>query len=78
VPRIGDQHDNAERLEKLGVSSTIRPNRYRADRVARKLGSLLNSQVVRERCSFYRERMLDSTFELVADAIEPLVENHVG
>ena len=73
VPKVGDQKDNARRLEQLGVSATITGNRYRARHVARKLDELLQSPVVRERCQFYRERMRVSTFEIVADAIERLI-----
>ncbi len=42
VPYANDQPDNAYRLERLGVSRTLRPGRYRAQRVARELGALLS------------------------------------
>ena len=73
VPRVGDQKDNARRLERLGVSATIPAARYRADVVVEKLKWLLLAESVRERCGFYRGRMADSAFELVADAIEAMV-----
>lgn len=42
VPFANDQPDNAYRLERLGVSRTLRPSRYRADRVTRELATLLS------------------------------------
>jgi rhamnosyltransferase subunit B len=73
VPRVGDQKDNAQRLEKLGVSATIPAAKYRGDVVVEKLKWLLESEAVRERCETYRGRMTVSAFEVVADAIERLV-----
>lgn len=71
VPRVGDQNDNAARLEKLGVSATIPAAKYRHEPVAEKLRFLLESEDVRERCELFRERMRGpSSFEAVADAIE--------
>lgn len=73
VPRVGDQKDNAARLERLGVSATIPAAKYRREVVVEKLKWLLESEGVRERCGLYRERMAVSAFERVADAIERLV-----
>jgi rhamnosyltransferase subunit B len=71
VPRVGDQNDNAARLEKLGVSATIPAAKYRHEIVEEKLRWLLESESVRERCNSFRERMHGtSAFEAVADAIE--------
>ena len=41
VPFAHDQHDNAARVERLGVSRTIARNNYKAERVASELKELL-------------------------------------
>lgn len=43
VPFANDQPDNAWRIERLGVSRTLYPTRYRAERVAQELTSLLRA-----------------------------------
>jgi rhamnosyltransferase subunit B len=72
VPRVGDQNDNARRLEGLGVSTTIRAARYRADVVTDKLRWLLEDEGVQRACAAMRERMTGDAFEIVADAVEQL------
>jgi UDP:flavonoid glycosyltransferase YjiC (YdhE family) len=57
VPHSHDQPDNAARVERLGVSRTLYPRTYRADRVARELDALL-------RDSSYR-----TTAERIADVV---------
>jgi rhamnosyltransferase subunit B len=49
VPYSHDQPDNAYRVERLGVSRTLRPTRYRARRVERELGVLLERPDYRRR-----------------------------
>lgn len=49
VPFAHDQPDNAHRVERLGVSRTLPPNRYSARRVERELRALLDSERYRER-----------------------------
>ena len=44
VPFAHDQHDNAARVERLGVSRTIARNNYKAERVASELKELLANQ----------------------------------
>ena len=41
VPHAHDQHDNAMRVARLGVSRTLFPRRYRDAAVVRELGLLL-------------------------------------
>jgi rhamnosyltransferase subunit B len=51
VPHGHDQFDNARRVRKLGVARTLLPSEYRAARVARELGELLNEPRYRERAA---------------------------
>ena len=43
VPRSHDQPDNARRVQKLGVGCVVAQRRYRADRVARELETILKT-----------------------------------
>ena len=71
VPHGHDQFDNARRVTKLGVARTRFPRDYRAERVARELGALLNDPAYRERAAataaIVRE---EGGAEAAADAIE--------
>jgi rhamnosyltransferase subunit B len=49
VPHAHDQPDNAFRIANLGVSRTVFPRQYKAPRVARELGRILNDVQYRER-----------------------------
>lgn len=49
VPHAHDQPDNAHRAERLGVSRTLRPSRYRPARVEAEIGALLEQASYRER-----------------------------
>ena len=70
-PMAFDQPDNAARLERLGVASSIRPDHYQAPAVARALSDLLESKVVSEKCQLYSSK-IDRLSGLFAtcDAIE--------
>lgn len=46
VPHLGDQYDNAARVVRLGCAGTLARTAYRADRVARSLGTLLDDPAV--------------------------------
>lgn len=50
MPMAFDQHDNARRLERLGVGSTIRPSAFRGPRVAAAIDELAGSTEVGARC----------------------------
>lgn len=50
MPMAFDQHDNAVRLQRLGVADVVRPKHFRAARVARSLEKLLASDQVAENC----------------------------
>ena len=49
VPFSHDQPDNAHRVARLGCSRTLLPSRYRARRVARELGRLLDDPICHDR-----------------------------
>jgi rhamnosyltransferase subunit B len=57
MPMAFDQHDNADRLERLGVARSISPRRFRGPAVARVLGELLKSPSVSASCKAVGERM---------------------
>ncbi len=57
MPMAFDQHDNADRLEKLGVARSLSPRRFRGEAVARLLGDLLNSSSVAASCRAVRDRL---------------------
>ena len=49
VPHAHDQPDNASRAERLGISLTVKPAEYRAERVQRELAALLEQPAYAER-----------------------------
>jgi len=51
VPHAHDQPDNAYRVERLGISRTIFPGGYNAQRVARALASLTSTPAVSGRAA---------------------------
>ncbi len=51
VPHGHDQFDNARRVRKLKLARVLVPNEYRAERVAREVGALLNEPSYRERAA---------------------------
>jgi len=77
VPHGHDQPDNAFRMKRLGLGSSVYPERYTAARVARILRELLTSSEIRSRCASYCRR-IDSAAALnrACDLIENLGQNH--
>ncbi len=70
-PMTFDQPDNAARLQRLGVGSSIRPDQYAPRAVADILHTLLRSPDVSEKCRFFSAKI--SPFrglELACNAIE--------
>ena len=57
MPMAFDQHDNADRLERLGVARSISPRRFRGPALARLLGELLDSPSVAASCEAAGKRM---------------------
>ena len=50
MPMAFDQHDNASRLERLGVAECVSPGRFSARAVARAIARLVESRHVAESC----------------------------
>jgi UDP:flavonoid glycosyltransferase YjiC (YdhE family) len=50
MPMAFDQHDNADRLERLGVARSISPRRFRGSTLAEVLAGLLTSPSVAAAC----------------------------
>jgi len=70
-PMTFDQPDNAARLERLGVASSIRPDHYRARPVADALSFLLTSQAVSDKCRHFASKIDPAKgLQAVCDAIE--------
>jgi rhamnosyltransferase subunit B len=77
VPLTLDQPDNCWRLKRLGVSDTLRPRQYKTRHVVRKLGALLESPAVTERCRFYAAKChQEKPLENICDALEELHAKH--
>jgi rhamnosyltransferase subunit B len=57
MPMAFDQHDNADRLERLGVARSVPPWRFRGKTVAKALGELLRSPSVAASCKTASDRM---------------------
>lgn len=56
MPMAIDQPDNADRLVRLGVADCLKPRRFRAEAIARKLDALLASATVATACRTVAER----------------------
>ena len=79
VPHGHDQFDNARRVRKLGVARTLFPNEYRAPRVARELGALLDEPRYRERAAAVSVVVREERgAETAVAAIEPLLRRDDG
>jgi rhamnosyltransferase subunit B len=73
VPMVLDQFDNSRRLQRLGVSATVRSSAYRPAGITRMLRHLLESPEVAERCRHYAARIHeDKPFEKACVALERL------
>ena len=57
VPNGHDQFDNAFRIEQLGLGQGLPQARYRADRVAEAIRTILGSAEIRARCREYASRV---------------------
>jgi rhamnosyltransferase subunit B len=57
MPMAFDQHDNARRLERLGVARLLSPQKFQGPAVARVLGELLASPSVTAACRTASERL---------------------
>lgn len=74
VPFAHDQPDNAYRVERLGVSRTLRPGRYTAVRVAENLRILLHDGAYRARAQAVAERVRrEDGVRAACDALEEVL-----
>jgi rhamnosyltransferase subunit B len=74
VPFAHDQPDNAHRVQRLGVSRTLRPGRYRARRVEKELRALLEDDGYRTRAAAVAERVrAEDAVGAACDAIEEVL-----
>jgi rhamnosyltransferase subunit B len=74
MPLAHDQHDNAARLERLGVARSLAPRRFRGTALARQLAALVDSPTVAEGCRQARERFrahdpLDESCRVIEEAV---------
>ena len=76
VPHGHDQPDNAFRIERLGLGTSIYPEKYKAPRVADALTRLLGSSDVQNRCAKFRQK-IDSgdALDRACDLLERLGRN---
>lgn len=70
MPLAHDQYDNAARVERLGVGTSLPPKRFTADRLAVALQSLLDSPSVKNACREYAAKLTSNT--ALADAADLL------
>jgi len=74
VPHGHDQPDNAFRIKRLGLGTSVYPERYKASRVATELTRLMTSAEIRAGCARFKEQ-IDSADAVAraCDLIEGLV-----
>jgi UDP:flavonoid glycosyltransferase YjiC (YdhE family) len=76
VPHGHDQPDNAFRIKRLGLGTSIYPERYKAPAVASAIQQLLASSEVQTRCIEFAEKIDSATaLERACDLIEGLGNN---
>jgi len=76
MPMSFDQPDNAARIARLGVGTSLSPRRFRGPAVARRLAELLGSADVEERCREVAGRFVGvDALGNACDVIETLAED---
>jgi UDP:flavonoid glycosyltransferase YjiC (YdhE family) len=75
VPHFGDQPDNANRVERLGIGRMIAPSAYNPTRAARALASVLNTSHVARTAHMARQLSKEDGVAAAADAIEQALED---
>jgi len=70
VPHFGDQPDNANRVERLGIGRMIAPSAYDPSRAARALASVLNTGHIARTAEMARRLNAEDGVGAAADAIE--------
>jgi rhamnosyltransferase subunit B len=71
-PMAHDQPENAARVERLGIGSSLSPSKFNAASLAAKLDTLITSPSVLDRCRFYAQKIepdqaLKDTCTLIED-----------
>ena len=76
VPHGHDQPDNAARVMKIGLGTTIYPEKYKAARVASALKFVLSDSGIKKRCTEFSKKIDSSTaLEAACNLIEGLGGN---
>ena len=75
VPHFGDQPDNANRVERLGIGRMLAPSAYNPTRAARSLASVLNTSHVARTAHMARQLSKEDGVAAAADAIEQALED---
>jgi UDP:flavonoid glycosyltransferase YjiC (YdhE family) len=74
VPWGHDQFDNAQRIQRLGCGVVMRRGRYRAQRVAEQLRSLLDSEAIRAKTAAVAQQIrAEDGVASACDAVERMV-----
>jgi rhamnosyltransferase subunit B len=74
VPHFGDQPDNANRVDRLGIGRMLAPSAYNPTRAARALASVLNTGHVNRTAQMARQMAKEDGVTAAADAIETALE----
>jgi MGT family glycosyltransferase len=75
VPHFGDQPDNANRIERLGIGRTISPSGYTPTRAARELATILNTRHKTRTAEMAKALDREDGVSAAADAIEAAMTN---
>lgn len=81
MPMAHDQFDNASRIERLGVGTSLVPHRFRGPKVAEVLKRLIDDPVMADRCRIVADRLrsatsaLDDSCEIIEEAASVVHEH---
>ncbi|QEL14585.1 glycosyltransferase [Limnoglobus roseus] len=73
MPLAFDQPDNADRLERLGVATSLLAAKFTADRATKKLDELLRNGRIKAVCESVRSKMEDDPLPRTCELIEGIV-----
>ena len=72
---FGDQPDNANRIERLGIGRMISPTGYTPARAAKELATILNSRHASRTAEMASRLGLEDGVSVAVDAIEAALDN---
>jgi UDP:flavonoid glycosyltransferase YjiC (YdhE family) len=75
VPHFGDQPDNANRVERLGIGRMVAPSAYNPTRAARALASVLNTAHLNRTTYMARQLAHEDGVAAATDAIETALQD---